>query len=522
MSNLSILDGMERAVDEIDRLNETNQATFEEKRVTSLRMAPYKFAKDIQKTNPHALNANSLLKRQIFKDGLVFYRGKNQVEPSDEFDQIIKKDLIPFLQEVMDMIHTLGICPYLYVKKEEGRIIPVVPTGDFDIAIVQSTKDYTKEYKFIPKKAFGGKFMSGADLDKHADKRVRFVSGLGFDPTDKGIISSPMVSTIHSHTLVTTMFNLSLEAEDVRTNPPILTESISQNADGPNYGHGEFGEAIETEDRVENQYKRTYEDFQLAQYSRRLYNEHYLSGPNGSSKKMKTGEIREKGVTQNIPFGRKYVRPQMPESRNDIIQLDNMLQQIFFGVYGVPRNMVYEAIHGRIKNDPNIENFRTTVRSWKQILSELATQWYNDAYGDEELKKSLVKKASKEKKPVFFMSHDDILETKESTRITIEFPSVSVEDEDMLFRKYTTNVLTWEEYWETNRRTSGLPMISKTPKELFNDKEKKEMAVALRIGAPKGDDQKKKSSDEQSTNPDKSSIESDESSKKRKRDDDDE
>ncbi len=470
MENYSVLERIDERFDNIEREYKTNEFTHRGRSITYLKMTPFKIAEFIQKRNPHALNANILLKKEVFKDGLIFYRGTEQVEPNIEFSKLIKDNLIPFLYEVMDKIHSLGICPYLYVEKD-GKKIPIVPKGEFQIVISRSLKDYTSEYKFIPKNKPGASFIYGSNISGQTDENVKFISGKGFDPTDTGLIVSPLASVIHTNTMVTAMFNYSLEAEAVRTNPVIRTEILSRNADGvQEITTGQFGES--SSEREENSYKRTREEFNVAQISKQLYEDFYQNGQNGG-KKLKIGELREKHNIAPLPFGHKYVRDQLPIPRTDLQELDTMLQQILFAVYGVPRSIVYESTHARIKSDPNIESFNITVQYWRKILGEILTDWYEDNYGDETLKNNLNDKAKKEGKGVFFLTREEMRKTKENSKITITFPSIINSDDEVLFKTYAMGIMDWNEYQESTRRASGLPILQKIPKEPLNQSEKK-------------------------------------------------
>ncbi len=461
--------------------------------VHEMDMQAYELVKHMHHTNPYAQMAADGITSEVFKESMHATRGTEPIKVNYSLEQYLNTYMRPFLLDCFDMILTLGIVPYMINKRKLPNggtvLVPEVPKIDFRLAIVLHLKKYTVEYVFIP-------IVPNNVVRVKEDPAVRFLTNFGHNPTPSGKLTSMIASGLSTAVFVNMINNYALEAEAERSNPRLVTETekvITGNAELDALGgqHAFYQDRDLSEKRAEDQ-------FEISQLSALMGRLQYLTYQNDvkqmlgrgadNTRGRSLGDSREKQLPFVLPQGQKVVNTHLPEARRDLPVFQTFLQDVIFALYGYPRTSVMESTHGRITQDSNRDALSRTVMKWKRILSDIATDVYDIAYGKSEFLQQVRENGESDPKNILKMDKEALAEARSESKLRFSLPITTNESSTVLYDKYLKEVISHEEMINFLRRQSGLPSARKSDmSDMFSRSQKRAMVEAMYVSAKKDD-----------------------------------
>ncbi len=137
--------------------------------------------------NSYAQICRRVLFDRIFQPGLEFICDGRTLEMKPQFERLIRDFWIPFARDVMDEIWVRGFSPWMPVKMDGGDMVPVVPQGQHSIMITFDKKWQRYKLKYHPVEWTQSMSILGqSKYTKANQRRIKILSGYGFDPDERG------------------------------------------------------------------------------------------------------------------------------------------------------------------------------------------------------------------------------------------------------------------------------------------------------------------------------------------------
>lgn len=403
----------------------------------------------------------------LFKNGFELTTiGKEKKNSEKEFLQhSMNNGWMEFAYDFISYVLAIGVVPVQINDNKDGSFTPsVVPwLGQHNNALRMTTflKNNKQQFKV---------YSTSESVVKEMENVVVF-DGFGYNPDLSGTIKStistliPIVGTIEI--LTTNM----LTAEKIRTNPPIMTETVETKttapAEGVEFDH--YCNADMLEATAENTFFRDETSIAQLNNQKKIYMDYFnpkSADPENEQKQKLLDAVLP------LPLGQKIGRQQMPESRSDYILIIDHLKDEMFNSLGVPRSMFLTTGIGK-NSDNALRLFMDTVLWWREHLTKKFSIIYQMIYGDDEIKNILGKRRRKTE-----VSDNELflLKSKYSTIVTLPVQTTSDEKLKML---YDEGVISYETYAKNLLLNNNLSLYdfdgSEPAPRRFEEQKKKEV-----------------------------------------------
>lgn len=406
--------------------------------------------------NTIASACRRLLFDAIFRSGPEFYWKGKPIQPMHEFKKMVHQHWIPFCKRVIDWICIAGIVPITFQRLKDGNWVPVVPDGrlgvDYDIVITMEGD--RKVFQFVRLRN-----KKGVVIVPKIDTRVYVKGGFGYDPLPSGELTSIVSTIIPQDYFLNRITNYTLRAEFNRSDPQIVTETVPESFGvlGKQDQYDYYGDWDKNRYEQEAKYRLNRDEIIAIIENQKTMMENAPPVPVGE-----TGEpIIDKYKKQTIdnifplPVNHKLTRQNMPESRNDWVQLNRHNESLICAAYNVPRA---HHIQDEGMSETSVRLAQTTlantVNGWKTILSQICTDTYNCLYHEDDCKMAMYSYSQVE---LSTMSEEELFDVTNDPRVTVGFPMVPTDTDEGMLQKYALGMFSFDMYRQLALTSGGYP-----------------------------------------------------------------
>ena len=400
----------------------------------------------------------NILKNKLVENGIHIQRNSNLVE----LDDSVKYDWLKFVVDVLDMILVLGICPVRFDRKKKTPYVP--PYGHFEIQIF-TKRDGTRRYE-----------LHDEQYVQEAVKDCIFLVGFGFDPSADAELSSLVKTLEPTIKFIANMQDCAIQAEFMRSNPPIVTERKElrdEKQEGVNFDF--FADADAVKNNAGSVYRRDEAAVEQLKRQKRLFASAIGDEETNAEKALDN--------VMPLPTGYVHAATLQATARTDFVSMNRLYQESICAVLGVPRSMI--ITDSNVKSDlvGAHQIFRQTLLWWRETLERSLTRTYRIIYSSIEVKK-MTNIAKRRKLGGGFRvgSGDEPTDTiivEEIARKnlpSIALPVAPYLEVDDLKELYQQEIINWETYCKYMLRTSSLPEEDlNTRKDPWNHEDRKAM-----------------------------------------------
>lgn len=166
-----------------------------------------------------------------------------------------------------------------------------------------------------------------------------------------------------------------------------------------------------------------------------------------------------------VPSSWEVVHQILPETRRDLVPLLEYTDAQIYNILGIPESVAKGNLGNKVGNiQATNDIFKTTIKWWKQTLSQVFTTCYNIIYGASDmafLMQNVIANSNKEgeisnESGLLLKNMHDIVSEKGFEVVLPNTPFVSM---DELFLLAQTGVITPEEYQMYMRKLANLPLL---------------------------------------------------------------
>ncbi len=306
----------------------------------------------------------------------------------------------------------------------------------------------------------------------YIDPSVRILHGFGYDPTETGELQSPIASLFEWSERTRKSARVCASAQEIRALPVVFTERpdqfsmrTAQQQETTMMSGMEraveigrerlYFDNAETEEvaRQDREYARSLRE-------RREWVNQLRRSQTQQRQRMSTlnesAELDETLVPVILPLlsGHKIATRQLPPFNPDYLELNEEWKKQACIALGVPFTMIQEPTRVRSGIQDHTETFKRSTERLRLILSDLATQFYNQVYLDEDfpeimalyLGEQWMTAPYEQKKRVYFQHLQRLV-----------LPTLPDRHGDDLWILFQRKTISWSEYCTHTRRTSGFP-----------------------------------------------------------------
>ena len=403
---------------------------------------------------PNVLMCRNIIKQNLFSRGLTTEKGdlKDMEEP-----------YLRFLEDAFDSSISLGFVPYRIVEQYEERIPVVCPPDTFD-AYVKVDENNAIQITLYERNE--SRNVSDTAIRKEIKDSHVFMD-FGYNPNTTAKLSPPL-EAVRRDLYFQTMMRDTLQRMEVRrSDPPVLTETTENNGNANNddLDYGFYADADLAEEAEAAKFRRTDAQMKAIRDQRDIY-------------KQWLGEDEKDAAPSGIfplPSGQKFVNAPLPEGRHDFVQISRSVQDIIFGVMGVPRSLIFsDGVH-RGDQEGTHRTFEATIAWWKRTLGRCASEAKIIAEAKSivrdirQKRKAEESKASDSKRIRF--SAKTIMNIKRENMTKFVFPTVPSLRLDEIHTLYDRGAMDWKQYLETVGMLTGLKMNMKLPEPVEEEPE---------------------------------------------------
>lgn len=398
-------------------------------------------------SEPNILMCRNMIKQHLFARGVT-------VENGDLANN--EEEWIRFCEEAFDMAVCIGFVPYKIIETYAGAIPTVLPIETFDAYVTED--DVTRELEITLYERFDSS-STRATAERVEVPNSHVLKDFGFNPSNGGIIKS-LVKTVIPETFFLSNLTSALSTMEQRRARPTMITEMSEQAKNANDEHdwGFYADVDVAEQSDEAKFKRTEAQIKALADQRQLYNT-WLHNDDTSS------------APSNIfplPSGHKYVNVPIGEGRHDYTNIKRQVQDLIFGVLGVPRSVIYSDGTHRGDEEATHRTFDATIQWWKTVLSRLSAEAYTIIKAKDIVKEVREKRKQENEKSGnpskrIRIGHRDILEVKRKSTPTFVFPTAPTLRLDEINMLYDRGALSWQSYLETIALITSLPIDTSLP-----------------------------------------------------------
>lgn len=415
---------------------------------------------------PNIQMCRNILKQNLFARGISIEKG--DLKDTEEA-------YLRFLEDAFDYCLFLGFVPYKIVE-QFGQRVPVVCAPDTFDAFV--TVDANQLINIVLYERNESRNNAKSTPKEIKDSHV--FMDFGYNPNTTGQLNSLMQAVRHEVYFKTVMKDALQHMEMKRADPPVLTETsesaTNNNVEEVDYSF--YADADLAEEAENAKFRRTDAQMKAIRDQRDLY-KMWLGGDEK--------DASPSGIFP-LPSGQKFVNAPLPDGRHDFVQITRSVQDIIFGVMGVPRSLIFSDGTHRGDQEGTHRTFEASITWWKRTLGRCASEakMVTDA-------KSIVKTMREKRKAEESKSNDpkrvrfsasEIVSIKRDNMSTFVFPTVPSLRLDEVHTLYDRGAMDWKQYLETVGMLTGLPMNMSLPEPV---KEEEEQSNAM-PNDNKGDD----------------------------------
>lgn len=422
---------------------------------------------------PNILMCRNLLKQNLFSRGITTEKGELKE---------LEEPYLRFLEDAFDYTLSIGFVPYRIVEQHGERIPVVCPPDSFDAYVLRDNNGAIQMTLY--ERNEGQRTVSGSVQKEIKDSHV-FLD-FGYNPTSTGGLNSPLQS-LRKEIFFGMMMRDTLQKMEVkRSDPPVLTETTENAASGggEDVDYGFYADADLAEEAEAAKFRRTDAQMKAIRDQRDIY-------------RQWLGEDEKDAAPTGIfplPSGQKYVNTPLPEGRHDFVQINRSIQDMIFGVMGVPRTLIFSDGTHKGDQEGTHRTFEASVAWWKRTLGRCASEAkiICDAKSivktiREKRKAEEVSGGETEPKRVRF-SAEALKAIKRDNMEKFVFPTVPSLRLDEVHTLYDRGAMDWKQYLQTVGILTGLKMNMKLPEPV---EEEEDDGGGGGIGLPndnKGDD----------------------------------
>lgn len=367
-------------------------------------------------SQPFIKQCRNIILRSLLKNGIKRTRGTTEIESTYEEQLMEEEFLLPMCQAAFDTIMTIGILPIAFISDTDPYIPPDMralfaserlPPG-IRVPIVPRWGTYTIKMSVI-RGHTGYRFFwnpspmnTGIFAEQH-DAEVIVYDHFGMGPTLDGKLTSPIGALWADVTFMSALKDCALNAEMMACNPLLVTEPVP-NADkegtlddcDPSSGHfvGVYADTADGDELTErDKWHAVGLNGRLFRQSMKMFTDYQKNLAMQAHDPESLKRISEAEVNQlPLPKGRKIGHQVLPQTRNDLVDLMKLIQEIICAAMGVPRSLLINDTVVRGNLEGMNEQFHNTVLLWKSIMDYVLTDLNHRIHGSEMIVEQLVKK----------------------------------------------------------------------------------------------------------------------------------
>lgn len=432
------------------------------------------FAFEIAYKHPTVRSALDKITSDLTRNGVMFMQGKQPLTVSFEFEQQIKKQLIPCERDAVFSIAAQGVLPlYKRIDKESGHKVTVCPHYDtYKISVLYD--------KGIPQFRFW--WIARIPLKKHimdyVDKNVKIISGFGYDPDINGTLNSIISSLFPTVNFIDSMLEFATRAEEQNTDPTMIIQSPQpkeSNIESANISMP-FNVFVDSNPNRVRECDKYYQQdlqarFNVRQVSNDAYTNEQLKSMFGMQSRV-TASIFNRLTLQE---GQTLANRQLPRARSDLIDLINISKETVSQLFKIPQELFSGGFSRHIARDTATlldKQYSETLETWARRLEPIVTNIYKEMYEEEDRKyfeKNVDKQLRKEV--------PELTQTLSNIRVIVNF-SQRLPTEEM---EYAVNrgILPYRFMAENWLIQNGIPkeLLANT-EDILSDAEKKQMLLS--------------------------------------------
>lgn len=406
---------------------------------------------DIYETHPYIRMTRRVLKQHLFRFGLEVSRGPAGGKvPDAVMARVPERAWLELASRAVDWIICVGVVPVRVVDDPvTGLSIPRVLLHGTTTLHVRHEDE--QQHFFV-------KTRSG-----EVDPKVVVYDGFGANPTVDGRLTSLMATIVPSIVLSAELHASLRRTEQVRSNPPIVTETVVDRGaqqEGAQYDF--YADADTSTINAESCFRTDEVSMEQLDRRRDMLRDHLLGRETPSER-----------VLENVvplPANQKVSTTIMPNTRTDFTTIVQGIQNEICSAMGVPRSMLISDQYARTDVEGIHSIFENTIMAWSKTISNFMTRVYHQMYLEDELD------ARRRKRKRASPSAEEIL--------TIGFPSVPFMSSDALFRLYATEVIDWPTYQTYARRRVNIPTPPRATPDPWTAEDRRALVFGARGASP--------------------------------------
>lgn len=337
-----------------------------------------------------------------------------------------------FAVDVLDMVIVLGICPVRFDRKKGIPYVP--PYGHFEIQIF-TEKDGKRQYELYDEQYV-----------QEAVKDCFFLTGFGFDPSADGELTSLAQTLAPTLQFIANMQDCALQAEFMRSNPPIVTERKEirdEKQEGVNFDF--FADADSAKSNAKSIYRRDAAAIEQLKHQKRLFANAIGDEETNAEKALDN--------VMPLPTGYSHATTLQANARTDFVSLNRLYQEATCAVLGVPRSMVITDANVRSDLVGAHEIFRQTLLWWRKLLERSMTRAYRLLNSGKEAKKM----TNIAKKRKIDETEQTVKEIVRKNVPSLHLPVAPYVEMEELKELYQQEIINWETYSKYMLRSASLP-----------------------------------------------------------------
>ena len=405
---------------------------------------------------PNIQMCRNILKQNLFARGL-------EVEKGDLKD--LEEVYLRFLEDAFDYCLFLGFVPYRIVEIYGERVPVVCQPDTFDAYVVT---DANNMINIVLYERHEAKNASGNSDVRKEIKDSHIFFDFGHNPDTTGHLHSLMQSIRRELNFKQNLQSCLQKMELKRSDPPVLTESTENSAAnaGDDLDYGFFADADLASEAEQAKFMRTDAQMKAIRDQTEIYHQ-WL------------GEDEQSAAPSGIfplPSGQKFVNAPLPDGRHDFVQIRRSIQDLVFGLMGVPRSLIFSDGTHKGDAEGTHATFNSAIAWWKRTLGRCASEakLVCDA-------KTIVKTVREKRKADSAKSGDagkrirlsssDVALIRRENATKFVFPTIPSLRMDEVHVLYDRGALSWKQYLETIGMLSGLPMDLSLPEPVQEEPE---------------------------------------------------
>lgn len=422
----------------------------------AVRPDQYYMCREIHDKRPFPSTIKRYLQSELLKTPPEFYWGGKLVQPAPAFEDILHTFYLPAIRDIMDEIWTLGVVAIRLSKvraQKNADRVPIVMKHslgkDYNITVRRNPESGRIEFTYYRLKDRSGKVLQKPALDKW----VYILSGFGNDPNPDGTLTSRVASIVKQEAYIELNYSFSLQSGYINARPTMYLQTTKDSDTGRD---GDYTDTFGGQDALRKKESDRYDlnEIEIRALHAQSQLAYSVLPMDADPLSMKKQDVNNR---MPLPVGQTLVRQQLPQSRTDWKDMNEVYQEIQAAAYGVPRINIMTG--GGVKQAASAElatrTIDTTINEWKRILGKILTDVYCVLYGDDDCRFALGQYATDIQALTtaeLFASDNKKLDIP---RVLVKFPIIPHDNLNNLLLKYSLGLISWEFLQETTRALSG-------------------------------------------------------------------